>query len=60
MTDDKIGSRQKVRTTIYLDESDYNQLRAALIVTHNGKSVSEWIRSVIKSFLRKQEQTITP
>jgi hypothetical protein len=41
--------KKQKRVTIYVPEEDYNQLRAKLILT--GKTVSEWIRIVIKNFL---------
>lgn len=37
------------RVSVYLDEEDYKKLRAGLIL--NGKSVSGWLRGVIKEFI---------
>lgn len=39
------------RVIVYLEESTYNQLRAALIL--RDKTVSEWVRIIIKDFLFK-------
>jgi metal-responsive CopG/Arc/MetJ family transcriptional regulator len=42
------------RVNVYLAEDDYNKLRSALIL--KNKSVSEWVRIIIKDFLDKYEQ----
>lgn len=40
------------RVSVYLDEEDYKRLRARLIL--RGKSVSGWLRGVIKEFIEDE------
>jgi len=37
------------RVVVYIPEEDYRSLRAKLILL--GKSVSQWFREIVKSFL---------
>ena len=39
------------RIAVYLDPTEYSQLRASLVLQHT--TVSEWIRQVIKDFLKQ-------
>jgi Ribbon-helix-helix protein, copG family len=41
--------KKQKRVTIYVPEEDYNKLRVKLILT--GKTVSAWVRDLIKKFL---------
>lgn len=47
MTDERPKMK---RVVLYLVEEDYNRLRAKLILT--GKTVSAWLRDVIKQYLQ--------
>lgn len=47
---------EMIRTSTYIYKDEYHQLRAILISQYKGKSVSSWMRSVIRSFLKKHQE----
>lgn len=47
----KPEQKKQKRIAIYVSEDDYNKLQSKLRLV--GKNVSEWVRTIIKSFLRE-------
>lgn len=48
--------RKMKRVSVWLDQEEYNKLRAYLLLQGKGMTASEWIRSVVRSFNAKQQQ----
>ncbi len=58
MVKEKKQTDPAVRITVYLNKNDYKEMRANLVL--QGKTISQWVREKMASFLKSKNNKLSP